>query len=367
MVPRHTLDEATALWFDAPRTAVLRRQPVRRPGPGEIQVAATVSLVSPGTEMQVYRGDVSPDIPLGLETCEGSFAFPVKYAYQVVGEVIEAGEGVPLAPGAQVFCRHPHQDVFTIRHDPRLVVELPTGTDPVVAAFTQLADVALNALLDVPVRIGDHVVVFGFGIVGQFCALLARRTAHTVVVVDPSAARRARARDLGFEVVLGPDEAARVVHELTGTGADIAFEASGAPAALQQALGVVGPEGTTVVVSYYGSRPVTLTLSPEFHFGRQHLVSSQVGRVPPQLQARWDRTRRTLTTLALLRSLPVAQMVSHEVPFADAPRAYELLDAGPEDVYGVLLRYRSSGDRPQPPATSGARVEPSLETTTGGS
>ena len=53
-----------------------------------------------------------------------------------------------------------------------------------------------------------------------------------------------------------------ILEVTNGIGADIAIEASGAPQALQQAVSVVGQEGTVVVVSYYGSRPVTLTSLP---------------------------------------------------------------------------------------------------------
>ena len=330
-----------SLWFEGPRKAGLRWESIREPRPGEILVQAIVSLISPGTEMQVFRGQVSDDVPLGLETCEGRFGFPVKYAYQVVGRIVAVGEGASLSVGTMVFCRHPHQELFTIRCDPRLVLPLPEGIRPEVAAFLQLGDVALNAHLDVPVRIGDNVAVFGFGIVGQFCAHFARTTAAQVFVIDPQEERRRMAVDRGFTAVHTPEEAPAAVAALTGGGVDVAFEVSGAPAALQHALDLTGQEGTVVVVSYYGSRPVTLTLSPAFHFGRQRIISSQVGQIAGTLQPRWDRERRSRTTLARLETLPVQSMVTHEVSFEEAPRAYDLLDTGGGDVLGVLLRYPS--------------------------
>jgi threonine dehydrogenase-like Zn-dependent dehydrogenase len=330
-----------AVWFESPRQAVIREEIVEPPLSNQVTVHAIASLISQGTEMQVYRGLISADTDLGLETCAGSFEFPVKYAYQVVGEVVEAGKDVALAPGDLVFARHPHQDLFTMRYNPDLIFKLPLGTDPEVAIFANLADVAYNALLDVPVRIGDVVTVFGQGIVGLFCAVLARKTAGRLIVADPIEKRRNRGVQFGADQAVHPDDAAAAVNEATGgRGADIAIEVSGAPAALQQAINVTGQEGTILTVSYYGSRPVTLTLAPEFHFRRQRIVSSQVSSVGSGLQPRWTFGRRMENVLALLAEIPVKSMISDHFDLADAPKAYQMLDTNAGDALGMVLLYR---------------------------
>ncbi len=331
---------ARAVWFEAVRTAVVREEPVASPRSDQLTIRSIVSLVSSGTEMQVYRGQISPDTDLGLETCAGSFGFPVKYAYQVVGKVVEIGTEVPLRVGDLVFARHPHQDLFTMRYNPDLVFPLPPAMDPEVAVFANLADVALNALLDVPIRIGDAVVVFGQGIVGLFCTLFASKTAGHLIVVDPVAARRERGAEYGADCAVHPDDVAQAVFAATGgRGADVAIEVSGAPPALQQAIAVTGQEGVIVAVSYYGSRPVTLTLAPEFHFRRQRIISSQVSSVGSGLQTRWNFRRRMDTVLSLLGNAVTSGMISHRFPLSAAPRAYELLDTNPGDALGVLLQH----------------------------
>jgi len=332
-----------AVWFEAVRTAVVKEEAVASPRSDQVTIQSIVSLISPGTEMQVYRGQISPDTDLGLETCAGSFGFPVKYAYQVVGRVVEVGKDVPLRAGELVFARHPHQDLFTMRYNPDLVFRLPPDMDPEVAVFANLADVALNALLDVPVRIGDVVVVFGQGIVGLFCTLFASKTAGHLIVVDPVAARRRRGAEFGAHRAVHPDQVAQAVSEATGgRGADVAIEVSGAPPALQQAIAVTGQEGVIVAVSYYGSRPVTLTLAPEFHFRRQRIVSSQVSSVGSGLQTRWSFSRRMETVLSLLSNAAARVMISHRLPLRAAPRAYELLDTNPDEALGVILQHRDA-------------------------
>jgi 2-desacetyl-2-hydroxyethyl bacteriochlorophyllide A dehydrogenase len=329
-----------AVWFEEQRRAALRTEPVAAPGPDELTVKGVISLISQGTEMQVYRGQISADTDLGLETCAGTFAFPVKYAYQVVGEVVAVGANVPFKVGDRVFARHPHQDLFTMRYNPDLIFRLPDDMDPEVAVFANLADVSFNAVLDVPIRIGDVVIVSGLGIVGLFCALFAQKTGH-VIAVDPLAARRERALKLGISEAVHPADLAAAVEKATkGRGADVAIEASSAPAALQAAIDNTGQEGTVVAVSYYGSRPVTLTLAPAFHFRRTRIVSSQVSSVGSGLQPRWDFVRRMDTVLDLLTQYPCKEFVTHRFALSDAPEAYAFVDTRADESLGVIFVHR---------------------------
>jgi len=124
-----------------------------------------------------------------------------------------------------------------------------------------------------------------------------------------------------------------------GRGADIAIDASGNPAALQGAIDCVAPEGTVVVCSWYGDKPVPLDLGGRFHRGRVRLVSSQVGRIDPTLAPRWDRERRLGVAMDLLGDLVLAELITHRIPFARAAQAYALLDGDDRDTVQVVLDY----------------------------
>ena len=333
-----TSSTGSAVWFDQPRTVVLREEPLRDPQGDEVLVDAICSLVSAGSEMTVFRGEVASEAEVGLPTRKGDFPFPISFGYQVVGRVSETGPDACHEVGDVLLCQHPHQDRFVVSS--RFAAPVPAETPPEAAAFANLCGVALNAHLDVPVRIGDCCVVFGLGIVGRFAAEFARRTAERLILVDPFVERRDAASRIGADAVVAPSELAPAVEELTaGRGADVAIEASGHPEALQQAIDCTGQEGTLVVVSYYGQRPVTLRLSPEFHLRRQRIVSSAVRDLGSGLQPRWDRARRMATAMQLVRTIDTQSMISHRVPFEDAPRAYELLDRERASTLGVLLVY----------------------------
>jgi threonine dehydrogenase-like Zn-dependent dehydrogenase len=228
-----------------------------------------------------------------------------------------------------------------MRYDPDLIFAIPAELDPEIATFANLADVELNAMLDNPIRIGDVVVSFGYGIVGSFCAQLAALTAGQLIVVDPLPQRRELALVNGADQAVKPEEALEVVMEATsGRGADVAIEVSSSPRALQSAIEVTGQEGVILTVSYYGSRPVTLTLAPEFHFRRHRIVSSQVSSLGSGLQPRWDFPRRFGTVLSYLPRLNIDKMITHRFELGDAPDAYRLIDSDPGDTFGVIITYR---------------------------
>ena len=339
-VQRGTL-EARALWFTAPRAAEFRPESIPPPEGDEVRVRATASALSQGTEMLVYRGEVPEDLPLDLPTLAGSFGFPIKYGYATVGRVLDVGPGVEdLAPGDPVFVHHPHQDVFVA--PAAMAVRLPDGLDPLLGLFAANLETAVNVVHDTPLHLGETALVFGQGVVGLLVAQLLKLTgADRVLAVDPLEKRRELARAVGVDEAFEPGEdlPRRVFEATAGRGADVAVEASGSGAALQAAIDAVAVEGTVVVASWYGTKPVTLSLGGHFHRGRVRVRSSQVGRMNPDLGPRWDLTRRTEMVLRLLPRLRLKELVSHRFPFGEAPDAYRLVDERPGEVVQVALTH----------------------------
>ncbi len=331
---------ARSLWFAAPRAAELRTEEAPAPGPGEVRVRALSSAVSAGTEMLVYRGEVPRDLPLDLPTLAGSYGFPIKYGYALAGRVLDAGPDVEaFAPGDPVFVHHPHQDALVVPAE--MPVRLPDGLDPRLGVFAANLETALNVVHDAPLRLGETALVFGQGVIGQLVVRLLTLSGLGVLAVDPIEKRRELALAGGAHEAFEPDGdlIERVREATAGRGADVAVEASGSGAALQMAIDSAADEGTVVVASWYGTKPVSLALGGRFHRGRVRLRSSQVGRLNPELSARWDRARRMETVVGLLARLRLEELVSHRLQFGRAPEAYRLLDERPEEAVQVVLDY----------------------------
>lgn len=322
---------------------MLREETVSSPGPGEVRVETIASAVSAGTEMLVYRGEVPQDLPLDLPTLRGSYAFPIKYGYAVAGRVLDTGSNAGhLYPGDPVFVHHPHQEAFVV--PATMLVRLPDDLDPLLGVFVANLETALNVVHDTPLSLGETALVLGAGVVGLLVArLLKLAGAGAVLVVDPLERRRKLALAAGADGAFGPEGANGRVMDLTGgRGVDVAVEVSGSGAALQAAIEAVATEGTVVVASWYGTRPIALDLGGRFHRGRVSLRSSQVGRLNPELQPRWDRERRTETVIGLLDRLDLRDLISHRLPFGRAPEAYRLLDQRPEEAVQVVFSYEAS-------------------------
>lgn len=328
---------ADAIWFTAPRTVTVRRETAPPPAAGEVRVAAIASLISHGTERLVYRGEIDPTLPLDLPTLRGSFAFPIKYGYAIAGRVIDVGPGVTeVHVSDAVAALHPHQSVFTL--PAHLVKRLPANLDPALGGFYANVETALTICHDAAPRLGETVVVLGQGVVGLLVTQLLHRTGARVIAVDPDLQRRTIAERFGA-IALAHADSAIIANLTDGRGADIAIEVSGAPAALQQAIDSVAVEGLVVVASWYGQKPVTLSLDRHFHRGRVRIRSSQVGRLAPETLPRWDYIRRTATVMELLPQLRLAELVSHRFRLAQAAEAYALLDTSPVGLIQIAFEY----------------------------
>jgi 2-desacetyl-2-hydroxyethyl bacteriochlorophyllide A dehydrogenase len=332
---------AKALWFSYPRSVEFREEDLPELGPEDIQVRAIASGISQGTEMLVYRGQVSPSLEADLPTIKGSFTFPIKYGYASVGRVEEVGKRVhDLKSGDIVFAYHPHQTEYVL---PSFLAKvLPRGLEPELGVFAANLETAANVLLDTSIHLGETVLVVGQGVVGLLITqLLRRHGVGKIIAVDPSASRRNLATKLGADVALAPENGAiEEIMELTaGRGADVAIEVSGQGSGLQMAIDAAAFQGQVTICSWYGTKSINLALGEAFHRRRLRLVSSQVSNIDPALNPRWDRERRMQFVLQTLPQLSLASLISHRFPFAEAAKAYELVDQRLQQTVQVVLVY----------------------------
>jgi 2-desacetyl-2-hydroxyethyl bacteriochlorophyllide A dehydrogenase len=327
-----------AVFFEAPRQVAVREEPVPPPAIGEVQVQTSLSAVSPGTEMLIYRGEAPPGLQVDetLSALAGDFAYPLKYGYAVVGRVIETGPEVdPSWSGREVFAFRPHESCFVCR--PEELIPLPDGIPAEDAAFLPNMETAVNFLMDARPVIGEHVAVFGQGIVGLLTtALLADFPLASLVTVDSYPQRRTASLELGATASFAPGAA------LPGDGVDLAFELSGSPLALDPAIAACGFGARVVIGSWYGSKRVSLDLGGRFHRDRIRLISSQVSTLAPEWSGRWSKARRLEVAWEMIRRVQPSRLVTHRLPLAEAAKAYELLDRQPEDAVQVILEHQSA-------------------------
>jgi 2-desacetyl-2-hydroxyethyl bacteriochlorophyllide A dehydrogenase len=327
---------ARRLVFVAPREVRIETVELPAPGPGEALVRTEWSGISGGTELLAYRGEIDPSLPLDerIGSLLGTFTYPFSYGYSCVGRVDRSAGTV--AEGERVFAFHPHQDRFVIAESE--TVELG-AVDPRVATQFPLVETALQVTLDAGVRAADTVAILGLGAVGILSAALLARSGAVVVGSDPDASRREAASAFGIQATTPENLESAVRARTQGRGAELAVEASGNPAALAEALSLLAHEGTALVCSWYGTRPVSLPLGAEFHRRRLAIRSTQVSTIPAALQGSWTPARRRIEARRLMEELPLKALATHEFEFDQAAVAYEALDRQEQGLVHAALRY----------------------------
>jgi threonine dehydrogenase-like Zn-dependent dehydrogenase len=315
---------ARALWIEEAGRAALRDEPLPELGPEQVEVRATFSGISRGTESLVFRGQVPAELHASMRCPHqvGELSFPVKYGYCSVGRVSAGAERL----GQKVFCLHPHQDRYVVAA--RDVVPIPDAVPERRAVLAANMETAINGLWDAAPAVGQRVAVIGAGAVGLLSASLLRQfPGIELEVVDVAPEKDAVCRALGLTPVR-PAQAAREC--------DLVLHASGAPEGLALALDLAGFEASIVELSWYGTRSVPLGLGGRFHNARLRIQSSQVGHVATRQRARWSYRRRMELALRLLADPAYDALLGEPVAFDVLPEALPGLLRGASSVTSVI-------------------------------
>ena len=231
-------------------------------GPREVRLRTLYSGISAGTELTAYR-DSNPYLSKRWDAerrlfldGEGSLRHPIEaWGYEEVGEVAEVGAEVSLIrPGEVVWGTWGHRSTAVVEEDWAARRRLPAGADPMVGIFSRIGAIALNAVLDADVHVGEYVAVFGQGVPGLIAGQLARLNGGTVIAVDGSATRLKLAGELGAAHVVdftrqNPAEEIKALTE--NRGADVSIEISGSYLALHEAIRSTAYNSKVVSSGFY--------------------------------------------------------------------------------------------------------------------
>jgi len=329
--------------FTAPGQVSISEDELPDPAPTQALVQSLFSAISPGTELLIYRGQFPEGLPVDetLASLAGEFHYPLRYGYSAVGRVIAAGAQVePEWEGRLVFSFQPHTSHFLAA--PQDLMALPADISPEDAVFLANMETAVNLVMDGAPVIGERVAVFGQGIVGLLTtALLAQFPLSNLVALDRYPLRRNASLEAGVSACLDADapDALEQLCQLQPGGADLVYEVSGSPKALDRAIAATAYSGRVVIGSWYGKKQASLDLGGRFHRSRIRLVSSQVSSLAPELSGRWTKARRIELAWDMLRRVRPKSLITHRLPVSEAPKAYRLLDQTPEKAIQIVFKY----------------------------
>ena len=340
--------------FEGPREVGIREYEERPLGPHEVRLRTLYSGISAGTELTAYR-DSNPYLfkrwdeerHLFLDG-EVSLRHPIEgWGYEEVGEVAEVGPAVTeVRPGEVVWGTWGHKSTTVVHEDWAAQRTLPPDVDPMVGIFSRIGAIALNAVLDADVHVGEYVAVFGQGVPGLIASQLARLNGGTVIAVDGIDRRLELAEELGSAHVVNFRERrpAEEIKQLTGgRGADVTIEISGSYQALHEAIRSTAYNSKVVSAGFFQGEGTGLFLGEEFHHNRIRVVCSQISGLSPALDHRWTlgRLERTVMALAAEGKISLEPLVTHVFEADEAEKAFQLLDQkpAPGEVVQAVLKF----------------------------
>lgn len=331
--------EAKAVFHTAPREVALQIVKLPPLGKDQVLIKAHHSAISPGTEGMIFDGRFPKELAQDatIPSLAGSFAYPFRYGYALVGEIVEVGARVDKSWLARkVFAFHPHQDYTVVAISECLPI--PEGLSPLDALFLPNMESAVNFVMDAAPLLGERVLVFGQGVVGLLTSeLLARFPLASLVTTDPVASRREMSKSIGASSSIDPndenawrDQQDRL-QEDGSDGFDLVIELSGNGEALNRAIEMTGFSGRILVGSWYGNKRVDIDLGGHFHRRRIQLLSSQVSTMNPVLSGRWDKSRRIASVWQWLDVIKPMRWVTQRFRLDQCKQAFNT-NAGQKDA-----------------------------------
>jgi len=331
------------LYFIAPHQVEVREEALPAPEADDVLVETTCSAISAGTEMLIYRGRFPRDLEADstISSLRGGFKYPLAYGYACVGVVRETGPQVDKSwRDKLVFAFQPHTSHFITTPDSLFPV--PSSLSPDSACFLPNMETAINLVQDGAPIFGERVLVLGQGIVGLLTASLLSNFPLDVLVTADCYALRCDSSPVARRLSLDP-HAPGFRQEAKGflkQGADLTFEVSGNPSALNDAIALTRFSGRVVIGSWYGEKRAEIDLGGAFHRSRIKLISSQVSTIAPELEGRWDKARRFNAAWKALERIKPEKWITHRFSIDHAPEAYRLLDQSPQETIQVIFDYK---------------------------
>lgn len=325
-------DHALALFYERAGVGFLKNCKLPTFDNQSVRIKTLYSGISRGTESLVFNGLI-PKSEWPTMRCPhqaGDFSFPLSYGYSVVGKVIKVGSEITkLFPGDTVFVLHPHQEQIVAHGE--MVRLVPKNVPSRRAVLAANMETALNGIWDGGIKAHQSVSVIGGGVVGLLTAYLANKTTDAIVtLIDINPAKREIAERLGLIFAM-PDEAP--------VEQDVIFNTSSSEAGLQCGLDHLAFEGRLVEMSWYGSKPVNLSLGGRFHSNRLQIISSQVGHISPAKRETHGYADRMSEAMQWLADPVLDHLLEPEIAFKALPDQLPRIFAGDSDVLCQLVSY----------------------------
>jgi threonine dehydrogenase-like Zn-dependent dehydrogenase len=319
------------------------------PGPGQALVRTRLSTIC-GSDIHIV--DEIPEVPGGTPM-----------GHEAVAEVVDAGDGVTsfrqgdrvvtaclfgcgicarCQEGTPQVCERfgapmnlllgAQGEYYLVQNAELNMAKVPDElNDEAVLFATDIMSTGFGAIEAANLRYGDSVAVFAQGPVGLCVTAAARaRGAGLVIAVESIPARVAMAKRLGADHVFAPENAVQEILGLTGQkGVDVAVEALGKQATLENAARVTRFGGVVSSVGVYSLHP-TVALPTDGTFLHRRFVTTLC-------PGGADRLRRMMEVVRYGK-VDLTPLFTHHMKLAETPAGYDLFRSRRDGVIKIALR-----------------------------
>ncbi len=324
------------LVFTQPRRVVVEESDLGPLPEDGILLQNEYTAVSVGTEIHNFLHGGEPGAPA---------RFPKATGYCSVGRVLEVGAAVTnVEPGDRIAGQGNHASHGVLR---RHYQKVPGNVPSKAAAFMVMGAIAIHGIRVARIELGETVVVFGLGIVGQLAATLASLSGGLPVIgVDLDDFRLDRAVHRGCDVGLNPNEVEDLAGEVRSRcpedGANVVIEATGIPSVYPTAVRLACTAGRVVAL---GSPRGTVEFDflRDVHLREVSLLGAHQPKTPDADQIYHpftkDRERRLVMQLMSAGRLPVEDLITHVARPDEAQDIYAMLAGSPPETLGVVFEW----------------------------
>jgi polar amino acid transport system substrate-binding protein len=280
--------------------------------------------------------------------------------YSSAGEVVEVGEDVTeFEVGDLVACAGAgyanHAEIITVPKN--LCVKLIENSNLKNAAYNTLGAISLQGVRQADMRLGETCAVIGLGLLGQIACLLLRSSGVNVIGIDISdssvnTAITNNAVDLGLKRDIAGIED-RILSYTKGIGVDAVIIAAATSSLdpINFAGAIARKKGKVVVLGavptgfdrdpFWYRKELELKMACSYGPGRYDLNYEEKGIDYPAAYVRWTEKRNMEAFQHLLDTnrINIDYLTTHEFPFDDAPKAFDLVVTKTEPYIGIALKY----------------------------
>lgn len=213
--------------------------------------------------------------------------------------------------------------------DQNCIYKLPKNLPFEYGAIAEPLACVVNSMKQGEVDLGNDVVVIGAGIMGILHVMLSKLRGARVIVSEPDAARRAKAKEAGADIVFDPVEENFVekVKSLTeGRGADVIFNTTAIAKLAEEAIQGVRNNGRVVMYSsIHPDEPISV--SPNWIHKSQVKIT---GAVNPTVES--FQTSVILLSKGLIKP---KNLISAKFSLDNIQKAFE--EAIRPDTYRIIV------------------------------